>query len=81
MKDFENTLKTYLQEISRHPILTREEEVALFKRYERHDPEAFHTPWEDVEKAAHQLDRRAQRATAGLAQSGCCHGQTGRRRL
>jgi len=40
MKEYDNTLKAYLEEISKRPVLTREEEVSLFKRYEKHDPDA-----------------------------------------
>jgi RNA polymerase primary sigma factor len=40
MREYDNTLKAYLEEIAKNPVLTREQEVALFKRYERHDPDA-----------------------------------------
>lgn len=40
MKKFDENLKVYLKEISKEKVLTREEEVALFKRLEKGDETA-----------------------------------------
>jgi RNA polymerase primary sigma factor len=40
MAKFDESLKTYLREISQQPVLTRSEEVHLFKRLKKGDEEA-----------------------------------------
>ena len=35
--DYNEYLKTYLKEVRKHPLLTPEQEIELFKRYEQGD--------------------------------------------
>ena len=40
MNDYESTLKSYMKEIAKRPVLTREEEIHLFQRLEKGDKSA-----------------------------------------